>query len=318
MLRFSRMLPYAIVTGFALWCAAAFRADVAQLSLRPLAGAWDTIGIVALLSFINYAVRAVRWRWYLARLGHWYPLGLSIAIFVSGFAFTLAPGKIGEMVRARYYPRVPLAAVAAAFFAERLVDLLATVALVCLLFTALGRYQVLLAVGLGACVAMIGIVSVRPSFAAGLWRAATQRFVPRLPNKLAAVVSGAAQAAAHAGVLLRPEALAVGFVLALVAWGAEGMGFGLLGSAVEPHRLAIAPAMGIYSVAILSGALSFLPGGLGTTEAVMSVLLVSRGFPMPEAMLVTLTCRVMTLWFAAGLGWVAMAALRFEPRVAAS
>lgn len=316
MRRFVRILPYALVAGFALWCLLALRADVAQLSWRPIAGAWDTIGIVALLSLVNYALRGIRWRWYLARLGHPYPLGLSIAIFVSGFAFTLAPGKLGEMVRARYYRGVPLPAVAAAFFAERLLDLLATVALACLIFTALGRFQILLSIGVGAGAAAIGVASVRPPLAARAWQSLQERFIPRLPCKLAALVSGAADTAAHAGTLLRPHALAMGFAAALVAWGAEGIGFGLLAATVEPQRLPMDQAMGIYSAAVLSGALSFVPGGLGTTEAVMSLLLVSHGFPAAPAMLVTLTCRIMTLWLAAGLGWVAMAVLRFEPRVA--
>lgn len=314
MQRVIRILPYAVVAGFAIWCVRAFQADISQISLRPIAHAWDTVGIVALLSLANYAVRAIRWRWYLARLGYPYPLGLSMVIFVSGFAFTLAPGKLGEMVRARYYTPagVPLTAVAAAFFAERLLDLLATVALACLIFTMLGHFQVLLWVGTGVAVATACVVGLEPGAVSAAWR----RMVGRLPPRLAAVAAGAAQTARHASTLLQPPVLAAGFALALIAWGAEGFGFGLLAAAVEPHRLAMAHAVGIYATAVLAGALSFLPGGLGTTEAVMSVLLVARGFPVGEAMLVTLACRVLTLWLAAALGWVAMGALRLEPRVA--
>lgn len=311
-----RILPYAIVAGFALWCVSAFRADVAQLSLRPLMGAWDTLALVVLLSLINYAVRAVRWRWYLARLGYPYPVGQSVAIFVSGFAFTLAPGKLGEMVRARFYPDVPLTAVAAAFFAERALDLLATVALACLIVTVLGHLPLLLSAGFGIGAAMVCALSLRPAFGLRMWRHIEPRFRPRIPEVLARFLSRAAQTATHAGKLLQRGPLLAGFALGIVAWGAEGVGFGLLASAVEPHRLEIVQAVGIYSIAVLAGGLSFLPGGLGTTEAVMSALLVSRGFPVAEAMLVTLTCRVMTLWLAAGLGWLAMAGLRLELRVA--
>jgi uncharacterized protein (TIRG00374 family) len=53
------------------------------------------------------------------------------------------------------------------------------------------------------------------------------------------------------------------------------------------------------------GALSFLPGGLGSTEAVMTTLLVAHGFAVGNAVLVTLVCRLVTLWLAVLLGWVA-------------
>jgi len=49
---------------------------------------------------------------------------------------------------------------------------------------------------------------------------------------------------------------------------------------------------------------------LGSTEAVMSALLVARGFPVGDAVFVTLACRIVTLWLAVVLGWVAVLTLR--------
>jgi uncharacterized protein (TIRG00374 family) len=111
-------------------------------------------------------------------------------------------------------------------------------------------------------------------------------------------------------ILLRPQVLATGFVLGLVAWGLEGTGLGLLASMFPPLHLGLFTALGIYGVAVLLGGLSFLPGGLGSTEAVMTALLHANGFPVSEALLVTLTSRLVTLWLAVLIGWCAVAALR--------
>jgi len=57
-------------------------------------------------------------------------------------------------------------------------------------------------------------------------------------------------------------------VLGLVAWGAEGVAFHMILSAMDiatPLLLGV----GIYSISVLVGAISFVPGGLGTTEATM-------------------------------------------------
>jgi uncharacterized protein (TIRG00374 family) len=71
--------------------------------------------------------------------------------------------------------------------------------------------------------------------------------------------------------------------------------------------------VGIYAVAVILGAVSFLPGGLGSTEAVMTTLLSLRGYSVGDALLITIVCRLVTLWLAVGLGWIAVLALRTRP-----
>lgn len=301
-------LPYVLVVGFAIGCLIALQADIARLPLRQLMHAWDALAVAGALSLGNYALRSLRWRAYLARLGYPVPVGVSAAIFVSGFAFTLSPGKIGEMVRARYYAPlgVPLNAIAAAFVVERVMDLLAMVVLACLALATLGHLQpVLWVVFAGVVAALVGCV-FWPQLAA--WVGAHWQ-LPIAP-RLARVVATVARTFGNARALLHPRVLAMGFILALIAWGAEGIGFGILASVFEPQRLDPLEATGIYAAAVIVGGLSFLPGGLGTTEAAMTALLVARGFPLSEAMLVTLLCRLLTLWFAVLLGWIAVFGLR--------
>jgi uncharacterized protein (TIRG00374 family) len=113
--------------------------------------------------------------------------------------------------------------------------------------------------------------------------------------------------------LLRPTTLALGFAIGLAAWGLEGLGLGVVSSMVPGLHLDATIAVGIYAVAVLIGALSFLPGGLGSTEAVMTTLLVGRGCSVTQALLITLVCRLVTLWLAVCLGWVAVLVLRQRP-----
>jgi len=68
----------------------------------------------------------------------------------------------------------------------------------------------------------------------------------------------------------------------------------------------------IYSVAMLAGALSFLPGGLGGTEAVMVSLLLWKNVLLPDAVAATVLIRLTTLWFAVILGGIALASSRRE------
>jgi uncharacterized protein (TIRG00374 family) len=57
---------------------------------------------------------------------------------------------------------------------------------------------------------------------------------------------------------------------------------------------------------MLVGALSFLPGGLGGTEASMVALLMLNNVAQSQAVAATVLIRLATLWFAVALGVIAL------------
>jgi glycosyltransferase 2 family protein len=296
---------------FAGWCVKSLRGDLAQLSFAPLLRSWEVVAAAVALSLINYGVRVMRWRSYLAKLGHTFPLRFLALTYVAGFAYTLSPGKVGEIVRARYYvPRgVRLSEITAAFFAERLLDIVAMLALASLLLTTATRFKGFLALVAVLVVGVLAAVSVLP------WQTIAQRLAAtgRLPTRLRDGMVGLVSTLVSTRPLLRPGMLAAGFAAGLLAWGLEGAGLGLLGT-IYPHvSLPLLSAVGVYGIV---GGLSFLPGGLGSTEAAMTGLLVTHGYSVSEGILLTLTCRLVTLWLGVCVGWIAMLVLRHGPLAA--
>jgi uncharacterized protein (TIRG00374 family) len=307
-MRILRFTPYLLVLAFAVWCGVALRGDLAQLSLAPLLRSWNIVLLAAVLSLVNYALRIVRWRFYLARLGYSVTRTFATLTFVAGFAYTLSPGKLGEMARARYYVTqgIPLSDVAAAFFTERLMDLVVMVVLAALLLTASPGYRGTIASAAVLVVSALAMLALIP------WSALAERLkaASAAPRALLRALTGLISALASTRNLLRPGVLLWGFVLGLAAWGFEGVGLDLLSGVFPPLQVPMLTAVGIYGVAVLIGGLSFLPGGLGSTEAVMTALLAKAGYSLSEALLITLSCRLVTLWFAVVLGWLAVLALR--------
>ena len=70
--------------------------------------------------------------------------------------------------------------------------------------------------------------------------------------------------------------------------------------------------MGIYAISVLAGAVSFIPGGLGSTEAVMGLLLVLVGAEPATAIAATIICRLATLWFAVVIGVVVVGGIEIS------
>jgi len=102
-------------------------------------------------------------------------------------------------------------------------------------------------------------------------------------------------------------------LIGLVAWAAEGVSLYVIAHGLD-IELAFFTAIGIYAVSMLVGALSFIPGGLGSTEAVMVLLLKLSGVDATTALAITLIARVATLWFAVLLGLISLAAIELDRR----
>jgi uncharacterized protein (TIRG00374 family) len=257
------------------------------------------------LSLANYGLRFVRWEIYLGRFGSRIPVFTSLAYYLGGFAFTTTPGKAGEAVRSLYLKRHGVTYVhsLAAFFAERFVDLVAMVLLALIAALAFPQYQ------WPVLVVTVLVIGSLPLIHARSFHAFLDRQLQNLSSdKARSIGLRLLNLLRSASALLRSGSLYAGVTLALLAWGAEGVAFHVILEALDVDT-SLGLAVGIYSVSVLAGALSFIPGGLGSTEAVMILLLKLVGADIPTAVAATLICRLATLWFAVMIGGIVLISL---------
>ena len=306
-----RPLLIFIALGVAIYVGVMIATDLSVLTDAALQLAALSWSLILGCSLINYAVRFLRWHWYLRYLGEQIPWSRHFTYYVAGFAFTTTPGKAGEAIRSLYLNRhgVPWSQSLAALFAERLLDLAAIAILTIAAAWSFSSARWPVAIALIGVLAALTLLH-HPRLDSLLTRLTTQRNWPKFTRgitHLRALLHDSAQ-------LLQPKPRHLGLLLGLIAWGAEGIGFFVILHALDvPISLGL--AIGIYAAGILAGALSFIPGGLGSTEAVMVLLLSLTGVETPTALAATLLCRLATLWFAvvlglAALGWLELTGTR--------
>jgi len=130
--------------------------------LRDVLGGfdWRLAPLIVLLTVWNYAGRFFKWELYLRALDiPAIPRLVNLRIFLSGFAMSITPGKVGEVIKAFQVQRVtgaPVERTAAAVVAERGTDGLAMLILALIGATRFdyGRPFVAL-IALGALVAVL-------------------------------------------------------------------------------------------------------------------------------------------------------------------
>jgi uncharacterized protein (TIRG00374 family) len=264
----------------------------------PLVLVWMLV-----LGAVGFLVRSLRWGALMRVAGHRVPLRDALYLQVSGQAMTVTPGRVGEVVKpwlAREIAGMRMTRGVTLVFAERVADLIA----VCLL--ALGG---LWALGGATWTLALGIVVVGggTALAGSSWfhglalRIVRSREKARKHEASAEAIVETLQRALHWRVL------AWSVPASVLAWGLEGVGFALCLRAFGFDVLGALVGVSVYAVATIAGAFSFLPGGIGLTEASMAGILVAADMPAAAASGATIVTRVATLWWGVALGWIALA-----------
>lgn len=251
-----------------------------------------------LLSLVNYGLRFVRWQYYLTLLGHRIAVSRSLEIYLAGFALTTTPGKSGEMIRSVFLAPlgVPYTKSLAAFFSERLSDLMAVLVIVMIGITSYPQGKTIFYFLFGV-IAIVLLVIHRQNWLKTLKALVNTRLAGRLRNALAGILD----IALHSRQLYRWAPLLWGLGLGFVAWWAEAYAFHLM-TVWMGLQLTLTVTVFIYAFSMVVGAASFLPGGLGSAEVAMVALLMLNRVPAAEAVALTILIRFTTLWFAVAFG----------------
>jgi uncharacterized protein (TIRG00374 family) len=254
------------------------------------------------LSATNYVMRAARWLVFSRALHVRVPPASNALYYVAGFALTTTPGKLGEGVRlwlmnrshgSRYEDT------AALLVADRLSDAVAVSAVVALTVGWFAHYVWMAAASVAIVAAIVGL-AMRPSLLLAITDTAYRRLHrwPRLFVRARRAIRALER-------LASPRVFGLGLLLGMLGWCAEAASFSLL---LHVLGVGLHPLSGafIFAFGMMVGAISVLPGGLGSTEATMIGLLASQGVPFATALVATGVVRLTTLWFAVGLGVIAL------------
>lgn len=275
---------------------------------------WSALGAVVGWTILNYVLRWLKWDYYLRRLDM--GAGVSHAdsglLFTSGMVMAVTPGKVGEVFKSYLLKRVngtPISASAPIVLAERLTDGLGMLLLMAVGLNLYPPARPLFWALLAAGVIGIAALQYRPLV---LW--ALDRF-ERLPlfKRFGPHVRSFYESSFA---LLSWRLLLVSTLLSVISWGGECVAFYyvLTGLGIAPSFDLLLIATFVFAASTLFGLVSFLPGGIGTSEAASAALLIAlvEGITLPTATAATIIIRFCTLWFGVSLGVLAL--LIFERR----
>ena len=299
-------LPRKLIIGFGLGLVVLLGlilyADLRQVAQLLQNFYWQLLPAILGLTLLNYLLRGVRFHYYLRQIGlknisFW----ISLRVFIGGFALTITPGKVGELIRVIWLKNLTganPAQTAPSTVVDRLADGLAMAILALLGALVYPQYRSAVLSVLGGIIVVVVISQIRPL---ALWLLNLGEKLPvvsRFAHPLRELYDSTYE-------LLRLKNLLVGVGIGLVSWSAEGLAFFLVlvGLGVPATFNLALLAVFILALSSILGGASSLPGGLGAAEVIMTGMLqILVGLSEDVAATATLLIRFFTLWFAVSLG----------------
>jgi uncharacterized protein (TIRG00374 family) len=297
-------LIFGFILAFAVFIGLGIYADF-QAMLRLLQGfRWALLPVILSLTIFNYALRFSKWHYYLRQIGvKNLSLWADLRVYVGGFAFSLTPGKVGELVRLAWLKNladVHPAKTAPVAVAERLTDGIAMVLIALLSGFVYPQYwPVLLPIG----VILLGAVIVIQFRPLALWLLNLGEKIP-LVSKIVHHLHTLYESAYE---LLGWRNLLVAVGLGTTAWLSQGVAFYLvlLGLGLHPSPDMLILAIFILAFSTVAGGASGVPGGLGVTEGSLTgMLILLANLPADLAATATLLIRFCTMWLGVTSGLV--------------
>ncbi len=303
-------LLISMLFGIVVFAGLLFYGDISEISDSLGEFRWQLMPLILLVTCGNYALRFVKWQYYLRLIG---VTGLrtfdSFLVFFSGLGMTVTPGKVGEWLKSYLLKEVhgtPVTRSAPILLAERLTDSLALMIIAGTGVIVFGHnaWPIVLVVGVVSMLA-VGVSRHRPA-AHGLLGLLERvpfirRFAPRFEDLYESTY-----------LLMAPRAVLLMTALSVGSWFFEVMAFHLtlVGLGVDNSFDTLLKAAFILPIATLAAAVLLTPGGLGVAEAGITglsqeLLDMSKG----AATVGTVIIRIATLWFGVVIGLVALAVL---------
>ena len=262
----------------------------------------EFIPIILLLVTSGWFVLFLRWHLLLRNAKIFIPVKDSFLILTSGFALTIIPGKVGELIKSQLLKTkfgiarsktIPIVILEQFYIAIGI----AVLSFLGVWYFELGAY--VLGVFTAGLVFAFFLLSSRKAFNKIVSvlgrRRFTSKFVEPLSSSYDTIKNGirgpiTIYASGLSILFWLIEAISIYFIL--LAFGVETIGF-----------LTI---ISTYTTSIMLGILSFLPLGLGVVEGSLASFLTMHDIDISLALTIVVVIRIFTRWFGVSVGFIAL------------
>ena len=291
-----------VIAVIGLYAAFLIASDINTISSKISDFKIEIIPVILLLVTSGWFVIFFRWHLLLRNAKIFIPIKDSFLILTSGFALTIIPGKVGELVKSQLLKTkfgiarsktIPIVILEQFYQAIGIV----TLSFFGIWYFELGAY--VLGFFTAALVFVFVLLSSRKAFNKIVSLLGRRKFTSKLVEPLSSSYDGIKNGikgpitlyASGLSILFwLIEAISIYFIL--LAFGVEVIEF-----------LTVIPT---YTTSIMLGILSFLPMGIGVVEGTLTSFFTMHGIDISLALTIVVVIRLFTRWYSVSFGFIAL------------
>ena len=257
--------------------------------------------ILSLIS-LNWVVRFYRWHILLKNSNIHVPIKNNFIIYLASLSLSITPGQIGELIKSEFLKKqfkIPRSKTLPIIFIEKFYDLMGVLiaSIIGIWYFEGGSY--LISIGIILLVLIFVLILSRSIFEKVLLLICKIKFFSKYQKNFLESYN----------VLRNSLKTKIGLksvILSFIFWVIQGIAVYFILLALGINELNFLIATSANAISVLIGALSFVPGGLGVTEASMGGLLSLQGIEISFALITAVIIRIFTSWYTVVAGFIAL------------
>ena len=260
------------------------------------------VPIILSLVSLNWIVRFYRWHLLLKNSNIQVPIKNNFIIYLASLSLSITPGQIGEAIKSEFLKKqfkIPRSKTLPIIFIEKFYDLMGVLiaSIIGVWYFEGGSY--LISIGIVLLVLIFVLILSRSIFEKVLLLICKIKFFSKYQKNFLESYNVLRNS-------LKIKIALKSGILSIIFWVIQGGAVYFILLALGINELNFLIATSANAISVLIGALSFVPGGLGVTEASMGGLLSLQGIEISFALITAVIIRIFTSWYTVVAGFIAL------------
>ena len=257
--------------------------------------------LILLLVSTSWIPIFIKWHLLLKNCEIDIPLRKSIAVFLSGSAFTgITPGQVGALIKSQILKtssNIPRTKTVPIIMIENVYDLIGAIIASIIGIIILGIQPYLIIIAILVLTIIFFFMYYRPASELFFKRITKTKFFSKRVDNISEFNKIIQKST-------NPKVATICILLAVTYWFIISIAVYYTLIAFDINILDYLEVLAIYTTSILLGAISLIPGGIGIAEGSIAGLLTLNGIDVSTALILSVMIRILTFWYSVGVGFI--------------
>tara|TARA_B100001540_G_scaffold302650_1_gene310383 strand:+ start:3475 stop:4416 length:942 start_codon:yes stop_codon:yes gene_type:complete len=301
-MKFNKKFFVFLISSIIIYATFLIVSDLNKLSENIVDFKIEFLPLILSLVSAGWVALYFRWVLLLKNLKYSLPHKENFPIFLSGFALSVTPGKVGELLKSQLLKEkfdLPIKISAPVILIERFYNAIGIIIISIFGILVFDFSGIIILITTCLLILIFFILRSERLFHIFIQKISKISFLSKFSNSFMNSYDVIKEST-------RPKIFIISSILSAIYWIFESIAVYFILKSFGIDLLSIFDVIPTYATSIILGVASFIPAGLGVSESTLIGLLSLQGLTISTAVSLTIFIRLLTLWYSVFIGFIAL------------